>query len=219
VLAAGISKKHGLKLVLVGGGPMGARLLDQARDAGLPVVQTYGLTEATSQVTTERLAEADGTTAGPPLVGVSIRIVSDTGAPVPQQTLGHIEVAGASVTGDGWLETGDFGHLDEKGRLVVAGRRTDRIVSGGENISPAEVEQVILACPGIIECIVLPQADDTWGQVPLAVYSGNVTPAQLDAFCRSRLAGFKVPKQVRQVEALPRNAMGKVDRRALAAML
>lgn len=222
-----------LKTTLIGGGPVSPDLMKRARSVSLPALLTYGLTEATSQVTTEPLASPDGRTAGPPLVGINVRVVDESGAPLPMGGEGEIEVRGptvmrgyfsdetatrASLRG-GWLRTFDIGSLDERGRLIVLARRTDLILSGGENVYPAEVERVLASHPGIGAVAVIAEPDSTWGQVPIAgfVPRGNAPSAEeLDRFCRSRLAGFKVPKRFVKLDALPQNATGKLDRVAVA---
>ena len=206
----------GVKAALIGGGPMTSATLHRARAAGLPVLQTYGLTEACSQVTTELLEEADGLTAGPPLPGVEVRIVDPDASGV-----GEIEVRGPTVATDSgpWLKTKDLGLLDSRGRLTVRSRRMDLILSGGENVYPAEVEAILREHPMIREVAVVAREDSEWGQVPVAVVvSADFDPAELTTWARERLASFKVPRRWIQIEALPRNATGKVDRAALLAL-
>lgn len=219
--ARGARRFFGVKAVLVGGGPMSSALLSRARAAELPVLQTYGLTEACSQVTTERLGEADGTTAGPALPGLTVRIVDEAGAPVGPGGVGEIEVSGPTLAwGQGpWLSTKDLGRLDARGRLTVLARRVDLIVTGGENVYPLEIEAVLREHPAVVEVAVAPHADAHWGQVPVAyvVEREPVSDQVLADFARERLASFKVPKGWIRVPALPRNAMGKVERRALVA--
>ena len=207
----------GVKAVLIGGGPMTTATLRRARAAGLPVVQTYGLTEACSQVTTELLDDADGTSAGPPLPGLEVRIVDPDAAGV-----GEIEVRGPTVAkGRGpWLHTKDLGALDAKGRLKIFARRMDLILSGGENVYPAEVEAVLKEHPAIRDVAVAPRTDAEWGQVPVAVVvAEGVSDAELTAWTRERLASFKVPRAWVRVEAVPRNATGKIDRARLLALV
>lgn len=207
-----------LQALLIGGGPMGVELLRRARVLRLPVLQTYGLTEACSQVTTERLADADGATAGPPLPGLEVRIENEHG-PVPAGTNGEICVRGPTVTPSAgeWLRTKDLGHLDARGRLTVHARRVDLIVSGGENIYPAEVEAALAESSLVLDVAVGPMAHETWGQVPVAFVVWRNAPevTALEAHARARLAGFKVPKRWVTVEALPRNANGKLLRHQL----
>ena len=207
----------GVKAALIGGGPMTSATLQRARAAGLPVLQTYGLTEACSQVTTELLEEADGLTAGPPLPGVEVRIVDpDTSG------VGEIEVRGPTVARElgPWLKTKDLGLLDSRGRLTVRSRRMDLILSGGENVYPAEVEAILREHPSIRDVAVVAREDAQWGQVPIAVIVATELDApSMTAWARERLASFKVPRGWIQVEALPRNATGKVDRAALSVLV
>lgn len=208
-----------LEAILIGGGPMGAALLASARSLSLPVLQTYGLTEACSQVTTERRGEADGTTAGRALAGLEVQIVDAEGRVVMPGVVGEIRVKGQTVTpaAGSWLATKDLGSLDERGRLTVHARRVDLIVSGGENVYPAEIEAVLRESGLVDDVAVVPVADDTWGQVPVAivVWKGPPDEAALFAFARARLAGFKVPRRLVASAELPRNASGKLLRHAL----
>lgn len=220
-----------LRAVLIGGGPAPSALLDEARARGLPVLQTYGLTEATSQVTTELRADADGATAGVPISTVKLKIVNERRESLPAGVAGEIAVSGptvmrgyfqdeaatARVLSGGWLYTGDLGALDERGRLTVLTRRTDLIVTGGENVYPAEVEAVLARHPDVQDVAVTGLDHPEWGQTVVAV----VAPKQpLDSnvladHCRTELAGFKVPRRFVVVDSVPRNAGGKVDRIAV----
>jgi O-succinylbenzoic acid--CoA ligase len=224
-----------LRAVLLGGGPLPAELAARARARGLPVLQTYGLTEASSQVATERPAEADGSTAGPPLPGLSVRTVTRDGTPAETDEAGEIQVQGPTLmTGyldaeeatarsfaGGWLRTGDVGRLDVRGRLEVLARRQDLILSGGENVYPAEVEAVLASHPAVAEAAVVGRRDAAWGEVPVAavVLRPGAGLDGLVEWARGRLAGFKVPAEVVAVSALPRTAAEKVDRVALREAL
>jgi O-succinylbenzoic acid--CoA ligase len=209
-----------LRCVLLGGGPAPLPLLERALRAGAPVVQTYGLTETSSQVAT--LAPEDAVrkvgSAGKPLMGTEVRIGED----------GEICVRGPSVSpgylhqpprADEWLRTGDVGYLDASGYLYVLDRRDDLIVSGGENVYPAEVEAALLAHPSVEEVGVFGVPHAEWGaQVQAAVKSRDgmaVSESELLAFCRQRLAGYKVPRHIEFRAELPRNAAGKLLRREL----
>ncbi|HEX8822652.1 MAG TPA: o-succinylbenzoate--CoA ligase [Archangium sp.] len=220
------------RLALIGGGPVPAPLLARARAAGILALQTYGLTEACSQVTTERPDEADGRTAGRALPGVEVRIVGLEGESLAAGREGDIEVRGPTVmfgylnrpeatreaVRNGWLRTKDVGVLDASGRLTVLSRRTDLIVRGGENIYPAELEAVLASHPAVREAAVVGVPDARWGEVPVAFVAtrkGAVLPEDLGAWCRESLAGFKVPARFLEIESLPRNAMGKVERTVL----
>jgi O-succinylbenzoic acid--CoA ligase len=220
-----------LRAVLVGGGPVPAELFARARAAGLPVLQTYGLTEACSQVATERPGEADGSSAGPALPGLALRVAGaeqsggegEIQVRGPTLMAGYLDDARATERAlvDGWLRTGDLGRLDHRGRLEIIARRVDLILSGGENVYPAEVEAVLTAHPGVAEAAVVGRTDATWGEVPVAavVLRPGARTEDLQAWLRGRLAGFKVPTDVVALPALPRTAAEKVDRLALRQVL
>ncbi len=223
-----------LRHVLLGGGPAPLPLLEECARRGVPVVQTYGLTETASQAVT--LAPSDALckagSAGKPLLPMEVRVEQDGRAAAPGEP-GEIVVRGPTVTPgyadrpqetarairDGWLHTGDLGILDAEGYLYVLDRRDDLIVSGGENVYPAEVEAALLAHPAVAEAGVVGVDDLAWGQVPVAYVAPrpdlSATPDALIAFCRERLARYKVPARVTLVDALPRNAAGKLLRREL----
>lgn len=212
-----------LRAVLVGGGPCPPALLAQARARGFPALQTYGLTEASSQVCTEDPLDADGTTCGLPLPGLSLEIRDETGARLPPSTPGWIFVSGPTVSPSlgPWLDTGDHGQLDERGRLTVLARREDLIISGGENVYPAELERVLSGHPAVEEVAVLPIADERWGQAGLAavVLRPPAELVELERWARGQLAAFRVPRQWRRLQALPRTPTGKLDRPALRRAL
>jgi O-succinylbenzoic acid--CoA ligase len=193
-----------LRVVMLGGAPADPTLLTRARDAGWPVAPTYGLTQACSAVTVADVGDTD--TSGLPLPGVSVSIAAD----------GEIVVDGPTTGGR--LQTGDLGRLDDRGRLIVLGRKVDTIVSGGENVMPAEVEAALLAHPAVAEAGVFGRPDPEWGEAVTAhvVLRDAADPAELRAFAATRLARFKVPKTIEAVDALPRNAGGKLLRRELS---
>jgi o-succinylbenzoate---CoA ligase len=203
------------RAILVGGGPVPEEPLEEAIARGATVVQTYGLTEACSQVTT--LAPADARrklgSAGRPLLTTHLRIKD-----------GEILVQGPTVApdridDDGWLHTGDLGRIDEEGFLYVEDRMDDLIVSGGENVVPAEVEQVLLRHPEVADAAVVGREDPEWQQAVTAIVvledGSSATPDELRRHCAQSLAGFKVPKRVELAAALPRTPSGKLMRRAL----
>ena len=223
-----------LRCVLLGGGPAPRALLEDCARRGIPVVQTYGLTEACSQAVT--LAPADALrkhgSAGRPLLPVQLRIVQD-GRQVPAGEPGEIFLRGPTITPgyadrplataqafhDGWLATGDIGYFDEEGYLYVLDRRADLVISGGENVYPAEVEAVLESHPDVIEAGVRGQPDALWGQVPIAfvrLRDGSTTSASdLMAYAQGRLARYKLPRAIYFSDQLPRNASGKLLRREL----
>jgi O-succinylbenzoic acid--CoA ligase len=204
LLDAGATPGPGLRRVLLGGGPMPAALLERARTAGFPVCPSYGLTQACSTVTVAEPGDLE--TAGRALPGVGVAVAED----------GEILVSGATVAALGSLRSGDLGRIDEQGRLVVTGRKGEVMISGGENVSPAEVEAVIGEHPGVAEAAVFARAHPLWGEAITALVvaraGATVAPAELRAHCLERLAAFKVPKTFESVQALPRTPSGKVRR-------
>lgn len=229
-----------LRCVLLGGGPAPLSLLERCAAIRVPVAQTYGLTEACSQVAT--LSPHDALrkvgSAGRPLYPNAVRIAlaDDTdalrGEPGEILVRGPIVMAGyvgqreatARAIVDGWLHTGDVGNVDADGFLHVHDRRDDLIVTGGENVYPAEVEAVLLRHAWVAEAGVVGVPDDEWGQRVVAVVRlADAADAQEDdaaevlrAHCRTLLGGYKVPSEIRITsEALPRTASGKLRRSAL----
>ena len=224
------------RCALLGGGPAPRPLLERCAALGVPVVQTYGLTESSSQAVT--LAPADALrklgSAGQPLLPVGLRIdlagreaapgeVGEILLSGPTITSGYVgnPEASAAVLRDGWLHTGDLGHRDDEGYLYVADRRSDLIISGGENIYPAEVEAALLAHPAIAEAGVIGLPDQHWGQVPVAavVLRTPATEATILTDLRSRLATYKLPRRIIVLSELPRTASGKLQRHLLRELL
>jgi O-succinylbenzoic acid--CoA ligase len=203
------------RAILVGGGPVPEEPLREAIGRGATVVQTYGLTETCSQVTT--LAPVDAQrklgSAGRPLLTTHLRIQD-----------GEILVQGPTVApgladADGWLHTGDIGRIDEEGFLYVEDRIDDMIVTGGENVVPAEVEKVLLRHPEVADAAVVGRDDPEWQQAVTAVVvleaGSDASPDELRRHCADSLAGYKVPKRIELAAALPRTPSGKLMRRAL----
>jgi o-succinylbenzoate---CoA ligase len=214
LLDAGVDLS-GPRAILVGGGPVPAEPLEEAIAKGATVVQSYGLTETCSQVTT--LAPADARrklgSAGRPLLTTHLRIQEG------EILIQGPTVAPGSTDADGWFHTGDLGHIDEEGFLYVSDRIDDMIVSGGENVVPAEVEEVLLRHPAVSEAAVIGREDPEWQQAVTAVVvlenGSSATPDDLRHHCAEELAGYKVPKRVELASALPRTPSGKLMRRAL----
>ncbi|MFN8533697.1 MAG: o-succinylbenzoate--CoA ligase [Dehalococcoidia bacterium] len=220
-----------LRGVLLGGGPAPRDLLERATRIGVPVIQTYGLTETASQVTT--LAPEDALvrlgSAGKPLFPTEVRIVDTNGQSLPPGAGGEIVVRGPTVSpgyfgsparpAEEWLHTGDIGILDRDGYLTVLDRRDDLIVTGGENVYPAEVEAALRTHPLVEDAGVAGVSDADWGQRVIAFVvpspGATVDIGALVDFCRQRLAGYKAPREIRIVEDLPRNAAGKLLRSEL----
>ncbi len=215
----------GMRAVLVGGGPSGPALLAAARRAGLPALQTYGMTETASQVATEAPGEAGERpgSAGRPLDGFEVRVVDAAGQALPPGAEGRLEVRGPAVSpgylGEparapgAWYRTGDSGWLDADGYLFVAGRADAVIVTGGENVHPEEVEAVLREHPGVADARVFGEPDAEWGRRVAAQVApsgpAGLDPASLEAFARSRLAPHQVPKRWEVVDRVERSEMGK----------
>jgi len=222
-----------LRCVLLGGGPAPASLIERARKLGFPIAPTYGLTEAASQVATRAPGDATQGAGLRPLFGTEVRVVDGEDRDVPDGAPGELLVRGPTVmrgyvgraaeTSEtlrgGWLHTGDVAVRAGDGSLRILERRSDLIISGGENVYPSEVEGVLLEHPAVAEAAVAAVPDADYGQRPAAwlVFRPGVAPddEQLRAFCRERLAGYKIPAVFRRAAALPRNAAGKLIRREL----
>ena len=233
----------GLKMLGYAGAPMPAEQIRQAYERLTPnLVQYYGLVEAIPPVTVLDAADhAAGlatfpellTSAGRPALGVELSIMDDDGRMLPPGEIGEVVTRGdhvmpgyfsaaaalRTVDEAGWLHTGDVGRLDETGRLWLVDRKGDMIITGGYNVYPREVEDAIAEVPGVREVSVLGLADPDWGQRIVAIYTGTVEPAAIEAHCRARLASYKKPKEVRRVESFPLNATGKIAKNVLRAEL
>lgn len=235
LLESGSEPPPGLRAVLLGGGPIPEALVARAAAAGWPVLGSYGMTETASGIAAATPSQAAKIpwSAGRAMTGVELRIADPA-----KDGLGEILVRGPMVfdgyDGDpastasaldraGWLHTGDIGSLDAEGRLTVAGRRDDIIISGGENVAPAEVEGVLAAHPSIADAAVTAAMDERWGSVPVALVVFRVgmheTPDTLASFVREHLASFKVPARFVEVATIPRNANGKMLRSSLSALI
>ncbi len=220
------------RCMLLGGGSAPMTLLQKLTAKNIPVFQTYGMTETCSQIVT--LAPEDAKrklgSVGKPLMPCEIKVIVDgsiAGCNIP----GEIAVKGPNVTPgylhdraaesfeDGWFFTGDIGYIDEEGYLFVIDRRSDLIISGGENIYPAEIESILSEHPAIKEAGVSGIYDDQWGAVPAAaivpVSGSHLHSREVIEFCETRLARYKIPKKVVFVNELPRNASNKLMRKEL----
>ena len=228
-----------LRTVFYGGSPISPGKLEHCLDRFGPVfLQSYGLSEAPGGDT--YLPKSDHTpgnprlaSAGRPPLAVQLKIVGEDGEDLPAGEKGEIAVRGphvmpgywrrpedtAEILGDdGWLRTNDMGYLDEAGYLFIVDRKADMIVSGGFNVYPREIEDELMAHPEVAECVVVSAPDETWGESVRAVVrlaeGANATAETLDAFCRERLSGYKIPRGYDFTdEQLPKSPNGKVLRR------
>jgi fatty-acyl-CoA synthase len=227
-----------LRKLTCGGSAVPTRILNAYEERGLSFSQGYGMTETSPGATSlspTMTREKQGSV-GLPHFFTDVRVTDEHGQPVPPGTVGEIEVAGPNVflgyhglpeataaafTEDGWFRSGDLGYLDDDGYLYIADRLKDMIISGGENIYPAEVENLISDIEGISGVAVVGVPDDRWGEVPWAVVTLK-EGAEVDTeLVRSRLDGlvarYKLPKNVVVVEDLPRTASGKIRKADLRA--
>jgi acyl-CoA synthetase (AMP-forming)/AMP-acid ligase II len=229
-----------LRLIVYGAAPIPAALLRQAMTIfPCGFQQVYGLTETTGAITLLPAEDHDPNDArkllscGYAQEGVELRIVGDDGRDMPPGAVGEIavrspqvmsgywklpEATARAVQGD-WFFTGDAGYLDEAGYLYIYDRVKDMIVSGGENIYPAEVESALFGHPAVADVAVIGVPDERWGEAVKAVVvkkaDAGLTPGELIAWARERIAGYKLPKSVDFVDALPRNPTGKILKREL----
>jgi HIP---CoA ligase len=228
-----------MRLAVTGASVVPTELIRRMRDElGFRTVLTaYGLTECTGYATGCRQGDPDDVvslTSGRAIEGVEVRVVDEKGGDVPTGEPGEVVVRGynvmvgywqdpeataEAVDADGWLHTGDVGVLDEAGNLRITDRLKDMYVVGGFNAYPAEIEQVLVRHEAVSEAAVVGMPDERLGEVGKAfvVPRAGAAPSsdELVAWCKERLAGYKVPRTVELVEALPRNATGKVDKKAL----
>lgn len=219
-----------------------APLLSATHDAfaertGHRILERYGMTETVMLTSNPLVGERRAGTVGPALAGVDVRIVDEAGAVVPEGHVGDVEVRGPNVfsgywgrpdltasefTGDGFFRTGDVGQLETGGYLRLIGRAKDLVITGGLNVYPIEVEETFDAFDGVLETAVIGVPDADFGEAVVAVVvpeaGATVDAVALRDQARRTLAGFKVPKRIHVVDALPRNAMGKVEKAKLRAM-
>ena len=227
-----------LRAILLGGAPASPELIARCLQLNLPIMPTYGMTETASQVTTllpHEVALKQGSS-GLPLFGNRLRIVDleDCDQELSMGEIGQILIQGSSVMDgylnqpesnpiqDGWLHTGDLGYLDGEGYLYVVSRRSDLIISGGENIYPTEIESILLSHPAIAEACVVGICDREWGEIVAAVIvsESQLSLAEVRSFCEQKsLARYKLPKLIYIWESLPKTASGKLLRQEICDRL
>ncbi|GAA5168913.1 acyl--CoA ligase [Pseudonocardia eucalypti] len=227
-----------LRYGVCGAAPASAELLTRFEARyGFPLIEGYGLSEGTCASTVNPLAgPRRAATVGLPLPGQQVRIVDERGAELAPGIDGEVIVRGPNVMRgylgrpeetaksivDGWLRTGDVGHLDEEGYLTLVGRSKDMIIRGGENIYPKEIEDVLTSDPSVLEAAVIGVPDDKWGELVVAYVQprpgASVDPEALTALTARHLSGYKRPTSFVVVDVIPKNAVGKIDKVAVRAM-
>ncbi len=234
----GESYPPSFRCMLLGGGPAPMPLLEKCQQLNVPVYQSYGMTETASQIVTLAPEYSLGKigSAGKPLFPCQLRIEKNGGIVKPFEhgeivvkgpnvTKGylHREVATKNAIKNDWFYTGDLGYVDNDGFLYVLDRRSDLIISGGENIYPAEIEAILLSHAFVNEAGVIGVPDTQWGQVPVAFVTmkdeQTVDKEELIAFCAERLGRYKIPKDIYFLDRLPRNATNKLLRRNLLQLI
>lgn len=227
-----------MRLFVSGSAPLLQETFDTFQQrTGHFILERYGMSE-TVMLTSNPYSPEDGPrlggTVGRPLPGVSVRITNDVDQALPDQEIGHVQVRGENVfsgywqmpdktrdsfTDDGWFRTGDVGHWNKQGYLVIVGRSKDLIISGGYNVYPKEIELMIDEMPGVSESAVVGVPHPDFGEAVVAVVvpqpGVTLDPIAIQRHLKESIANFKVPKQVHIVSELPRNTMGKVQKNAL----
>lgn len=197
---------------------------------GLRILERYGMSEVGIVLSNPYTGERRAGTVGHPLPGIQAKVTDlESGAELGPEQIGEIRIAGPSVMlgylglpeqtqaaiGDGWMHTGDLGKVSADGYFSIVGRAGDMVISGGLNVYPREVESVLLEHPGVDEVAIVGVPHAEWGEQVVGVFVGQADPGQLAAWAKEQLAAFKCPKELRVVDALPRNAMGKVQKAAI----
>ncbi len=222
-----------MRLFISGSAPLSEQTFMQFVDrTGMQILERYGMSETLMNTSNPVVGNRVPGTVGFPLPGVEVQVVDEDGKIYPSSEVGNIEVRGPNVfdgywrmpekretefRSNGYFKTGDMGFLNEEGRLTIVGRDKDVVISGGLNIYPAEIESAIDEYDGIVETAVIgaPHPDFGEGLIAVVVTTSPVDLTDLREFLTDRLASFKHPKALRQVEQLPRNAMGKIQKNSL----
>jgi len=224
-----------MRLFISGSAPLLAETFAEFQTrTGHTILERYGMTETGMNTSNPLVGERRGGTVGLALPGVSVRVVGDTGADLAIGEIGNLQVQGPNVfsgywrlpektaedfTSDGYFDTGDKGTIDAEGYVSIVGREKDMVITGGLNVYPKEIELVIDELPGVKESAVIGVAHADFGETVVAVIikAGEHAPTATEviAHCRTQLANFKIPKRVEIIDALPRNAMGKVQKNLL----
>jgi O-succinylbenzoic acid--CoA ligase len=227
---------HKFKAILMGGGPSNENLLRRAAERGIPLVSSYGMTETCAQIVANPMHIPSGTytpikSVGKPFPPNQLEIRDQSGKKLGMNESGTIWLKGPQVFDgyyqsdaqpfdeDGWFNTGDFGHLNGFGLLFIESRRTDIIITGGENVNPAIVESAMEQVPEIEEAVVIGLPNEEWGQKIVAVaklYPGKkLELSALKKALKNKLRDFQIPKDLRIVDEFPQTNTGKIKRKAL----
>jgi malonyl-CoA/methylmalonyl-CoA synthetase len=220
-----------MRLFVSGSAALPPQVLERFRELfGHTILERYGMTETFMNTSNPYAGERRAGTVGFPLPGVSVRIEPTAGEAGGASSAGELLVRGPNVfagywrrpeataaafTEDGFFRTGDLATVDAGGVITLLGRRSDLIISGGFNIYPREIEELLLEQDGVAEAAVVGVADDVRGEVPVAYLVGDFDVANLDRICRDQLASFKVPRRFERVDSIPRTALGKVQKHLL----
>ncbi len=226
-----------LKFFIAGGSPCPRPLIETYLKRGVTFNQGYGMTETAPAITALRTEDALRKigSCGKPVFHTDVKVVDLEGRPLPPGQIGEVLVKGPNVIRqywkrpketaesivDGWLHTGDMGHFDEEGYLYLVDRKKDMYISGGENVYPAEVEDVLMGCDLVADVGVIGIPDEKWGEVGMAIVvpkpGVEATEEKIIEYCRGRLGKYKIPKRVVFVKELPRTATGKILKKELKA--
>lgn len=217
LLDAGAVPSPALRVAMIGGAALSSSLYERAMTAGWPLYVSYGMSETSAQIAAH--TPADGPwhegRVGHLMPGHQIRLDDDGRIRLRgwQVMRGYLD--GGGIDSEGWLRTGDLGKIDRDGCLSILGRADDLLISGGVNIHPQQVESCLAACPGVTDVAVTGRPDPIWGDLVVALVVGEVAPTDLLAHARQHLPSAALPRRIRQVARLPRNATGKLQRHEL----
>jgi len=209
-----------MRLFVSGSAPLPAQVLERFRDLfGHTILERYGMTETFMNTSNPYVGERRAGTVGFPLPGVSIRVEEGEllvrGPNVFAGYWRRDDATAKAFTDDGFFRTGDLAEISDDGYVTLLGRKSDLIISGGFNIYPREIEELLLEQEGVREAAIVGVADDLRGEVPVAFIVGECDAARLERACRDQLASFKVPRRFVQVDSIPRTALGKVQKHLL----